>query len=148
AASPHPDEIQRLERIAVFSTGFSTTAWLDLTWMLFSYWSAVDFRDLMKDQSRGYLSLAKEHTVVSTDVLLRATADIGVPFADVPKHLRIKAYTREMLFDLTPFRQKPLWIMGDQALCIDPALLVERLGPHMFWSMMNALDTKERRREF
>lgn len=53
------------------------------------------------------------------------------------------------LFDLTPFRTKPLWLMPDGlVLCVDAVLLMERLGPHVFWSVMNALDTKERRRQF
>jgi hypothetical protein len=34
------------------------------------------------------------------------------------------------------------------ALCIDVSLLVERLGAHAFWSVMNALDTPERRKQF
>jgi hypothetical protein len=33
-------------------------------------------------------------------------------------------------------------------LCVDAALLMERLGPHVFWSVMNALDTPERRHQF
>ena len=70
-------------------------------------------------------------------------------FDDVPALLRIEDYSRTTLFDLTPFRVKPLWLMPDGlVLCVDSLLLVERLGPHVFWTMMNALDTPERRRRF
>jgi hypothetical protein len=67
----------------------------------------------------------------------------------LPDKLRIEAFSRTTLFDLTPFRASPLWIMPNgTALCIDVALLVERLGAHAFWSVMNALDTSERRKQF
>jgi hypothetical protein len=32
--------------------------------------------------------------------------------------------------------------------CVDAAMLMDRLGPHMFWSAMDALDTEERRNRF
>src|SRR5207247_3243863 len=69
--------------------------------------------------------------------------------ADVRGALKIETFSTATLFDLTPFRTKPLWIMPDgRVLCVDTGLLTERLGPHAFWSIMNALDTPERRHRF
>jgi hypothetical protein len=124
-------------------------AWLDLSFLLFSFWSAVTFKQLMTDRSRGYLNPDQPHDTVSRDVLLRALAPLSTPFAELPAKLRIETFSRTTLFDLTPFRASPLWIMPNgTALCVDVALLVERLGAHAFWSVINALDTAERRKQF
>ena len=149
AAAADPSELERLERAALFTTGFSTEAWLDLSFLLFSFWSAVTFKQLMADRSRGYLNPDQPHETVSKDVLLRTLAPLSTPFAELAGKLRIETFSRTILFDLTPFRASPLWIMPNgTALCVDVALLVERLGAHAFWSVMNALDTPERRKQF
>ncbi len=149
AAAPDPAELERLEQITVFTTGFGIQAWIDLSWMVFSFWAAVTFKDLMQDRGRGYINLDAKHTIISKQILERALNALAVRFDDLPQHLRIDAFSRATLFDLTPFRAKPLWIMPDgRALCVDAALLMERLGPHVFWSVMNALDTPERRNQF
>ncbi|ODS53499.1 MAG: hypothetical protein ABS36_12720 [Acidobacteria bacterium SCN 69-37] len=149
AAAADPADLERLERIALFTTGFSMEAWLDLSFLLFSFWSAVTFKQLMADRSRGYLNPDQPHETISKEVLLQALASLSTPFAELPDRLKIESFSRTTLFDLTPFRASPLWIMpnGD-ALCIDVALLVERLGAHAFWSVMNALDTMARRKQF
>lgn len=148
-AAADPAELERLERVALFTTGFSLEAWMDLSFLLFSFWSAVTFKQLMADRSRGYLNPDQPHEAVSKDVLLRALAPLSTPFAELPDKLRIEAFSRTTLFDLTPFRASPFWIMPNgTALCIDLALLVERLGAHAFWGVMNALDTLERRKQF
>jgi hypothetical protein len=40
-AAADPAELERLERVALFTTGFSLEAWLDLSFLLFSFWSAL-----------------------------------------------------------------------------------------------------------
>jgi hypothetical protein len=148
-AATNPAEIERLEQIAVFTTGFSLEAWIDLTWMLFSVWAGVTFRDLMSDRTRGYLDLDAPHEVISAELLTRAVQGIGRRFEELPAELAIDTFSRSTLFDLTVFRAAPLWLMPNrQVLCLDAALLMERLGPHVFWSVMNALDSEERRRQF
>lgn len=149
AAAADPAELERLERVALFTTGFSIEEWLDLSFLLFSFWSAVPFTELMANRSRGYLNPDQPHDTLSREVLLRALAPISTPFAELPEKLKIERCSRTTLFDLAPFRASPLWIMPNgTALCVDVALLVERLGAHAFWSVMNALDTPERRRQF
>jgi hypothetical protein len=149
AAAADPTELERLERVALFTTGFNLEAWLDLSFLLFSFWFAVTFKDLMKDRSRGYLNPDTPHETVSREMLTRALASLSTPFAELPARLRIDQFSRATLFDLTPFRASPLWAMPNgTALCIDVGLLIERLGGHAFWSVMNALDTPERRRQF
>jgi hypothetical protein len=144
-----PAELERLEQIAVFTTGFSVQAWLDLSFMLFSYWAVPTFRELMDNRGRAYLDPNEPHAVISRDMLTRAIDGLSIAFADVPNTLAIDAFSTATLFDLTPFRAKPLWRMPDgRVLCIDSGLLTERLGPHAFWSIMNALDTPERRHRF
>jgi hypothetical protein len=148
-AASDPDQIERLEQIAVFTTGFSAQAWLDLSFILFSYWSSERFQDLMANRGRAYLDPNCPHKIISREMLVRAIQGLSIPFKDVPAALRIDSFSTATLFDLTPFRTKPLWIMPDGlALCVDTGLLMERLGPHAFWSMMNALDTPERRHHF
>jgi hypothetical protein len=142
-------ELERLEQITVFTTGFNLQSWIDLSWMLFAFWGTLKHADLMKDIGRGFLSLDAPHSVISKDLLRRAVEGIGIPFDKLPEHLKIESFLRAVLFDLTPFRTYPLWIMPDgRAMCVDATLLMERLGPHMFWRVMNALDSPERRRQF
>ena len=149
AAAPDPAELERLERVALSSTSFSMQAWTDLSFLLFSYWSNVSFRDLMADRSRAYLDPSKPHDLISEDLLVRALSVLAVKFEELPEQLKIEDFSRATLFDVTPFRTKPLWIMpSGRVLCVDAALLMERLGPHVFWSVMNALDTAQRRRQF
>jgi len=149
AVADNPEEIERLQQVAVFTSGFSVQAWLDLSFMLFSFWSEVTFKDLMNEMGRGYLDTERSHKVVSKEILRRAVQGLGVEFAELPERLKIDEYSRSTLFDLTPFRAKPLWLMPDGlVLCIDTAFLMERVGPHAFWGVMNALDTKERRLQF
>ena len=83
--------LQRLEQIAVFTTGFDTRAWVDLSWMLFSFWTAPTFKDLMEDLGRGSLNPAVDHTVLSRDALQRALEAMAIQFDDVPAHLRIES---------------------------------------------------------
>lgn len=149
AAAAHPAELERLEQVAVFNTGFSVRAWIDLSWVLFSFWAAVNFKELMADRGRGYLDPRRQHEIISELVLQRAIAGISVDFADVPDELRIQEFSFATLFDYTPFRTRPLWRMPDGlVLCADSAFLMERMGAHVFWSVMNALDTPERRHQF
>ena len=149
AVSPDTDELERLERVAVFNSGFSLQAWLDLSFLLFSFWSQVTFRDLMADRSMGYLDPRRPHEVVSTEVLARAVEGLACRFEELPEQLEIQTFSSSCLFDLTPFRAKPLWIMPNgYVLCVDAAFLTERLGPHIFWGVVNALDTAQRRKQF
>ena len=142
-------ELERLERVFLFTTGFSMQNWTDLNFLLFSYWSNVTFRDLMANKSRAYLDPSQPHDVISEDLLVRALHVLAVRFDELPEQLNIGEFSRATLFDATPFREKPLWMMPNgRVLCVDTALLMERLGPHIFWSVMNALDTEQRRRQF
>ena len=144
-----PNVLEKLERVAASNTGFSLRAWLDLTYLLFSFWSGPTFKELMNNRGRAYLDPNHQHEVVSRDVLLRAVTGLGLRFEDVPQRLRLAEFTRSALFDLTVFRTHPLWRMPDgRVLCVDVALLMERLGPHVFWSVMNALDTSAERHRF
>jgi hypothetical protein len=81
AVAPDPAELESLERVAVFSSGYSVQAWIDLSFLLFSFWSAVTFRDLMADRSRGYLDPSRPHDVISKDVLIRALEPLAMKFA-------------------------------------------------------------------
>jgi hypothetical protein len=142
-------ELKRLEQTVVFNSGYSLLAWVDLNWLLMSYWLTVNYSELMKNRARGYLGLNAPHSVISVEALRRAVDVLAVNFEDLAGHLRIDRYSRRELLDLTPFRTKPLWLMPDGAvLCIDSALLMERLGPHVFWSVMNALDGRDSRQRF
>jgi hypothetical protein len=142
-------EVPQLEQVTVFTSGFGLRGWIDLTWMLFSFWGTVPYGELMKSRGRAYMDPAQNHEIVSAASLTRVVDAIGVRFEELSTHLRIDQFSRTSLFDLTRFRERPLWIMPDgKVLCVDAALLMERLGPFAFWSIMNALDTKERRRHF
>lgn len=148
-AAVEGSELKRLEQTVVFSSGFSLLAWVDLNWLLMSYWLTIGYRELMTNRARGYLGLGAPHSVISIEALSRAVDVLAVKFDDLATHLRIDQYSRRDIFDLTPFRTKPLWLLPDGAvLCIDSTLLMERLGPHVFWSVMNALDGREPRQRF
>lgn len=149
AVADDPVELERLERVALFTSGFNVQAWFDLTFLLFSFWSTVTFRDLIAEPSRGCFDPHQPHEIVSKDVLSKFTEGLSVGLDELPEWLNIAEFSREILFDLTPFRAKPLWRLPDGAvMCVDVGLLMERLGPHVFWSMINALDTDDRRKRF
>ena len=90
------------------------------------------------------------HRAISVaDSVLDAAETGDIPAAREALWSKIEAFDRATLFDLTPFRAKPLWRMPDgKVLCIDIPMVMERLGPHVFWSVMSALDTSERRIQF
>jgi hypothetical protein len=48
AAAENPDELERLQQVALSTTGFSMRAWIDLTWMILSFWAAVDFKVMVQ----------------------------------------------------------------------------------------------------
>jgi hypothetical protein len=149
AVAADPAELERLEQVTVFTSGFSLRAWIDLSWIFMSFWITPRYRDLMADRARGYLNPDAPHSVISVNVLRRAVDGLAIRFDELPAYLRIETYSRNVLFDLTLFRTRPLWIMPDGlVLCIDASLLMERLGPHAFWTVMNALDSAERRQQF
>lgn len=94
-AAPDRAELEQLERVALFGSGFNFEEWIDLSFMLFSFWSAVTFKSLMSDRSRGYLDPGRPHELASTEVLTRAfQGGISTPFADLPRTLRIEKFTR------------------------------------------------------
>ncbi len=147
--SQEDPEVPRLEQVMVFTSGFGLRGWIDVTWLLFSFWGTVPYGDLMKNRGRAYMDPTKSHETISAANLGRVLDAIGVRFGELSTHLQIDHFSRTSLFDLTRFRERPLWIMPDgNVLCVDAALLMERLGPFAFWSIMNALDTRERRRHF
>lgn len=141
--------LNQIRQEALSASGFDIQAWFDLTFLLFSFWSTVTFRDLMADPSRSCFNSRQPHPIVSNDVLVRFTEGLSVGFDDVPAWLAIPEFSRQVLFDLTPFRAKPLWRLADGAvMCVDPGLLMERLGSFAFWTMMNSLGTSDQRQKF
>jgi hypothetical protein len=107
------------------------------------------FKELIAEMGRGYLDPNRPHEIIGPETLKRAIEGLSVSFDDLPVRLALGEYSRRSLFDLTPFRTSPLWKMPDGfVFCVDAALLLERLGPHVFWTVMNSFDTSERRRAF
>lgn len=149
AVAANREELERLEQVIVFKNGVSIRASIDLSFMFFSFWGTVPFRELMGNQGRAYLHPNQQNELISVELLNRALDGIAVKFDDVPELLRIDSFSSSILLDLSPFRTKPLWVMPDGLVfCVDAALLMERLGPHVFWTVMNGLDTRERRKQF
>ena len=149
SAGPNPAVIEAVQKVTATSTGLSLQGSIDLSWMLFSYWAGPSFQELMRNRGRAYLNPAVGHEVVSAEHLQRAITVLGVRFDELAEHLRIDQYSQATLFDLSRFRSRPLWMMPDGLiLCIDAVFMLERLGPHAFWSVMNALDSATRRHQF
>jgi hypothetical protein len=146
-----PDSVlaKHMEQVIVINTGFSMRAWIDINSILFSFWSTSTFKELMENRARGYLDSDKSHEVISREALQRALDELSVPLSALPDHLHIERFSRQTLFDLTPFRTKPLWrLPGGRVLCVDAGMLMERLGPHAFWTVVNSLDAEDRRKQF
>ena len=149
SADPNPAVIEAVQKVTATSTGFSLQGSIDLSWMLFSFWATPSFRELMRNRGRAYLNPAVGHEGVSGEHLQRAIKVLGVRFNELAEYLQIDQYSRIALFDLSLFRSRPLWVMPDGLiLCIDAVFMLERLGPHAFWSVMNALDSATRRLQF
>lgn len=72
-----PAELKRLEQTVVFSSGFNLLAWVDLNWLLMSYWLTVNCGELMKNRARGYLGLDAPHSLISVEALRRAARSAG-----------------------------------------------------------------------
>lgn len=149
AAVASQERFDEIQNVVSSTTGFDIEAWIDLNWMFFSYLATVSFQELIETPGRAYLDLGQAHELISTENLNIAVSTLGVKFEDLPTALGISTFTAGTLFDLTPFRTKPIWLMPDgTALCIDPVMLMERLGPHAFWTVMNAMATSDQRRTF
>lgn len=149
AAVPDSTRLAEIESVALFGSGFNTEQWLDLNFLLSSYWTAVPFGTLMENRDRAYLRTDKDHEAISQGMLGRSLQTLGVPFDAVPDALKLASFEQSALYDLTPFRKTPLWLMPNNlALCIDASMVVERLGAFAYWSVMNSLDTPERRKTF
>lgn len=106
-AVAEPAELRRLEQTVVFSSGFSLLAWVDLNWLLMSYWLTVNYGELMKNRARGYLGLDAPHSVISVEALRRAVDVLAVKFDDLATHLRIDRYSRRDVFDPSVDGAKP-----------------------------------------
>ena len=149
AVAANREELERLEQVVVFTNGASIRASIDLSFMFFSFWGTVKFRELMENRGRAYLNPNQQNALISVELLNRVLEGIALKFDEMPEAFRIDAFSPSTMLDLSPFRTKPLWVMPDGLVfCVDAALLMERLGPHVFWTVMNGLDTPARRKQF
>lgn len=140
---------RNVERIFLFMTGLNFDAFRDMTYAVFAKYAAIPVERFFAEQGLAHLNPYDQGNVMAASYLNRFLSRLAVDFGEVPGIVERAYAAPRFLFDFTGFRQYPIWRYGaDNYMCVDPAFLLERLGAGFYWSIMNSLDSEERRREF
>jgi hypothetical protein len=140
---------RNVERIFVFMTGLNFDAFRDMTYAVFAKYAAIPVESFFAEQGLAHINPYNEDNAVSARYLNRFLSRLSVSFGEVPGLVEQAYAAPRFLFDFTAFRQFPIWRYGDDNyMCVDPVFLLERLGAGFYWSIMDGLDSDERRREF
>src|SRR3954453_3975376 len=127
---PASQVARRAEQVFTFETnGFNFQSFRDMTFAMFAYYSTLDLKAVLQDQSITYFNPKHSSKGVKPELLDKFLALQAVDFADVPAFLAKDAADDRLLSDFTAFRQKPFWRFPDSAyVCIDPAFLMDKLA--------------------
>jgi hypothetical protein len=142
---PASQVARRAEQVFTFETnGFNFKSFRDMTFAMFAYYSTLDLKAVLQDQSITYFNPKHSSKVVKPELLDKFLALQAVDFADVPAFLAKDAADDRLLSDFTAFRQKPFWRFPDSAyLCIDPAFLMDKLAEGTYWWVMDGLGPRD-----
>ena len=139
---------RNLERIFVLMTGLNFEQFRDMTFAVFSFYGGRKITDMIAHQALAHLNPLSAENIVSARHLRGFLRHVSVAFGEIPGMAEPAHEGARYLLDMTPFRRTPVWrFADDDFFCLDPAFLLERLGPGFYWSVMDALDD-ERRRDF
>lgn len=137
-----------IERVFLFMTGFSFQAFWDMTYALFAYYATLKCEDITQHQGVAYFNPFNPDHIIAGTKIERFLESLSVGADDVSSE-DPEVDPDRYLLDFTEFRARPFlrWAK-DSYMCVDPCFLAERIASSFYWSVMNGLDSDERREAF
>jgi hypothetical protein len=137
------------ERIFTLLNGLNFRDFLDITLYLHGEHSLM-LNELLSTDQMAYVDVRSPKRYVSGKNMARWAQLMAANLDDLPSLVRGSEADIAFFFDMTAFRQFPLWRSGDHKyFLIDPIFLAERLSSYGFyWTVINGLVDDHLRNEF
>jgi hypothetical protein len=128
------------ERIFTLLNGLNFRDFLDITLYLYSEQSQM-LDELMSTDRMAYIDVSLPKRYVSGENMENWAQTMAASLDDLPSLVRDSEAEIAFFFDMTMFRQFPLWRSGRyKYFLIDPMFLAERLSSYGFyWTVVNGL---------
>ena len=137
------------ERIFTLLNGLSFRDFLDITLYLHIEHSRM-LDELMSTDQMAYVDVREPKRYVSGEKLKSWAETMATSLDDLPSLVRGSEADIAFFFDMTIFRQFPLWRSGNyKYFLIDPMFIAERLSSYGFhWTVVNGLADDHLRYQF
>jgi hypothetical protein len=137
------------ERIFTLLNGLNFRDFLDITLYLYGEQSRM-LDELMSTGQMAYIDIRLPKRYVSGKNMLNWAQPMAASLDDLPSLVRGSEADIAFFFDMTIFRQFPLWRSGGyKYFLIDPMFLAERLSSYGFyWTVINGLADDHLRCQF
>ena len=137
------------ERIFALLTGLNFRDFLDITFYLYVEQSRM-LDELMSTDQMAYIDIRLPKRYVSGKNIANWAQPMAASLDDLPSLVRGSEADIAFFFDMTIFRQFPLWRSGGyKYFLIDPMFLAERLSSYGFyWTVVNGLADDRLRYQF
>jgi hypothetical protein len=137
------------ERIFTLLNGLNFRDFLDITLYLYVELSGM-LDELMATDQMAYIDIRQPKRYVSGKNMANWARPMAANLDDLPSLVRGSEADISFFFDMTIFRQFPLWRSGGyKYFLIDPMFLAERLSSYGFyWTVLNGLADDRLRYQF
>lgn len=137
------------ERIFTLLNGLNFRDFLDITLYLYVEQSRM-LDELMSTDQMAYIDIRQPKRYVSGKNMANWAQSMAASLDDLPSLVSGSEADIAFFFDMTIFRQFPLWQSGDDKyFLIDPMFLAERLSSYGFyWTVVNGLADDRLRYQF
>jgi hypothetical protein len=128
------------EKIFTLLNGLNFRDFLDITLYLYHAQRGM-LDELMSADQMAYIDIRQPKRYVSGENMANWAQPMAASLDDLPTLVRGSEADIAFFFDMTIFRQFPLWRSGGyKYFLIDPLFLAERLSSHGFyWTVVNGL---------
>lgn len=137
------------ERIFTLLNGLNFRDFLDITLYLYLEHSQM-LGELMSTEQMAYVDVREPKRYVSGEKLKNWAEPMATTLDELPSLVHTSEVDLAFFFDMTMFRQFPLWRSGTyRYFLIDAILMAERLSSYGFyWTVINGLAEDSLRSEF
>lgn len=137
------------ERIFTLLNGLNFRDFLDITFYLYIEYSQM-MEELMSTGQMAYIDIRLPKRYVSGKNMANWAQPMAASLDDLQSMVRGSEADTAFFFDMTVFRQFPLWRSGNyKYFLIDPMFLAERLSSYGFyWTVVNGLVDDRLRYQF
>ena len=131
------------------TAGLDFQGLLDLVLALYGFYSARQ-DDILNFSGSVFFNPYNPEHIVSSPYLDGFLKHHSINFGEIIGSLDSPDRGRSYLLDYTLFRRWPFWRLTPESyICVDPTFLAEKLSSvGFYWSIMNTLDTDERKEQF